>query len=612
MHGIILLSILNCRDTERIFVDLSGSPEPWHCPELRTVAESPAPGPSLPASWSKSLATARAPLSNMNPRKTSNPASPTTALELRLREIFASRNLTLYKISSLARGRYPRDSRYSIPRNLYFRLRSAKLTPTTHQLLALAELTGYRLRDWLAVFGLRLEEIPGWQALLERPRTTLIDPTADDLRASVPWFRELATAYDPPTVAPLSQLLGATGSRPLGQLLPENPRGYLYAKIGWQDALAFPELLAGSIVRANPQKATTVVEKAPGGISKEIFLVEHQGGYCCGRIQFNDGGRVALVTGQVPSANAEFRLGSDLKLLGVVDLEFRRLMPPRTTAPVASTEASLTPDLSRMGWLRSREQKQKRFSGNLFRLARGRAGLSLHQASDMSRRVATGLRDPRYFTSQASLSDYEAGKDSPRQIHKLISVCILYGLRLFDVLDSLGLWSDDTDLVSIPDHWLEPHLRVPKGAFAITQESPSAGRFLRNISEQMGEIPFFLRTALPPLVGLPELSLHDVFWVGGQANPLHPALRGALFVFVNRRKRRPRLWRGKSAWEQPLFLVRKRDGTYVLACCSFENHTILVHPFGRGFLRPQRLRNRVDADVMGQVVGILRSLPRPA
>jgi hypothetical protein len=61
-------------------------------------------------------------------------------------------------------------------------------------------------------------------------------------------------------------------------------------------------------------------------------------------------------------------------------------------------------------------------------------------------------------------------------------------------------------------------------------------------------------------------------------------------------------------WQQPLYVLLKRDGTYTCACCSLENGTLVTHPYSLRPLRPEHLRNRNDAEVVGQVVTIARAL----
>jgi transcriptional regulator with XRE-family HTH domain len=526
----------------------------------------------------------------------------------RVRGILATKGLSLYKLAALARLRYPRDPRYHIPRNFYFRLRSSGLTPTPFQLMAFCQLTGYRLADWFRVFDFRLEEIPALQATLERPRTGIIDATLDDPRALVPLFRELRRPAPLPPAAPLSQLLKLSGRTTLASLLPSNVSKYLYAKIGRRDALAFPDLLPGSIVRANPQFMLPVTREERARTRNNIFLIEHGRGHCCCRLHFGDIGRITLVPSQLAFASVQFQLGLEARILGMVDFEFRPLKNSSQTAIAGCTAPDVAPDLSRL-WtpVPLNQRNTNRRTGTLLRDARRRAGLSLRHASELSRAVASAFQDSRYFTSQASLSDYEAGSMPPRHTHKLLTLCVIYSLYFYELLHFFGLRPDEHKMSAIADEWFEHQRKAPNDLALRKSNQP----FLPMTFEKIGELPFFLRSALPPLSRLPKLSLHDVFWVGGQKKPLHPSLTGALLVFVERRKRRPRILRHKSHWEQPIFLLRKRDGSYVLASCSMEDNTIVVHPCTESFVTPERLQNRVDAEVIGQIMTIVRSLASP-
>jgi hypothetical protein len=161
-----------------------------------------------------------------------------------------------------------------------------------------------------------------------------------------------------------------------------------------------------------------------------------------------------------------------------------------------------------------------------------------------------------------------------------------------------------SDAASIPDEWMPGH----EGRENTTNETLPPRGFLSDALERFGELPFFLYDSLASLSGLPELSLHDIFWVGGQAKALHPALAGAIFVVVNRRKTTPPALRRRSLWEQLLYLVRLRDESYLLATCTLEDNSIVVHSHTPGFVPDERLRNRVDAEVVGQIVAVVRSL----
>jgi len=473
---------------------------------------------------------------------------------------------------------------------------------------ALCQISGYRLVDWLTVFGFRLDDISRLQADLPKARTALLDSALYDARAMVPWFKERPQRGVSPPIAPLSQLLESLGLRPLSSLDPPGRDIYLYAKIGQQDALAFPDLLPESVVRANPRLVPKPSPKAAGNVSDQIFLVEHRRGFCCCRLHPLARNRVTLVPTQLPFADVELQLGSEARILGVVDLEFRRLTHHRSSAIPKCSLPEVAPDLARL-WkpaLLGRTAGGER-PGLLLRNARLRAGLSLHHASEMSRAIATALRDPRYFASQASLSDYEVREAPPRHIHKLLTLCILYSIRFGELLPSFGLHLDRAGAATIPDEWMSRSVRPAPGQQPRSPDEHATG-FLATVFNRFGGPPFFLRDSLAALAGLPEPSLHDVFWVGGQQKALHPALAGALFIVVNRRRRRPFTYRRKPAWEQPAYLLMKRDGSYVLAGCSLENSTIVVHPHAESFVRSDRLQNHVEAEVIGQIVAVVRSI----
>jgi hypothetical protein len=546
------------------------------------------------------------------PEKPGRDAARNTSAALpdRVRGILLTRNLTMYKISVLTRARYPSESSYHIPRNLYFQLRSAGWSPTLHQMFALSQISGYRLADWLAVFGFPLGEIARLQTALPHPRTALLDGFIYDAGAKIPWFQERSPEGPPPPVAPLSQLLESAGGRSIASLASPDPGQYVYAKIGQQDAFTFPDLLPGSIVRANPRLLERLSPTSHGEISKHIFLVEHARGLCCCRLHFGTKNRVTLTATQLPFANVELQLGPEATILGILDLEIRPLMSRRRGAPCGLPEVA--PELARL-WtpasLKSELGSQR--AARLLRDARRRAGLSLRLASEMSRSVATALQDPRYFTSPGALSDMEARDTPPRHIHKLFTVCILYSVRFADLLKVFGLSLDDSASVAIPDEWTDRGGEPIRNRETTRHEKSIRNGFLATLRRRFGDVPFFLCGSLASLSGLPEISLRDVFWVGGQRRAMHPSLVGALFVIVDRRKRKPRMFPRNSAWEQLLYLLRKRDGSYVLASCALEDDTIIVHPYTEGFVRPERLRNQVDAEVVGQVVTVVRSIPSP-
>jgi hypothetical protein len=528
------------------------------------------------------------------------PHAPGRVAAERTAAILATRGLALSDVSRESQRRYRRNSRYHIPHNFYFQMYSAGLSPTLHQVFALSELSNYLLSDWLSVFGFRLDDISHLQATLPRRRTALLDFSVYNPEGRIPWFTERPGHPSPTDIVPLSQILEAVPPMRLSSLLPGTPSRFLYAKIGRQDCLAFPELLPGSIVRANPASIERLLAVSNGEITRHLFLVEHSHGFCCSRLHVAANNRVTLAANKLPFAQIELQLGVEARILGALDLELRPLTIP-TEPEVPPALASLwkpVPLLPRFTLARA---------GTLLRNARLRAGLSFRQASEMSRQVAIALHDQRYFVSPASLSDYEVSDTPPRHIHKIFTICILYGLRFGDLAKAFGLDWSTTEREPIPEKWLDQ-----RGAGDLREWQAGAGKpvALKRFPvplDRFEEIPFFLRDSLPSLSGLVDVSLRDVFWVEGSRS-LHTSLVRAILVVVNHRKKKPAIFRRKHPWEQPVYLILKRAGSYALSSCSLEKGMLVLRSYAKPFLRPEHLRNHVEAEIVGQVVTVLRSL----
>jgi hypothetical protein len=523
----------------------------------------------------------------------------TTNLIERVRSILASKNLTLHQASRRSEELYGLSSPYFLPHNLYYDLRRGNFGPSIYQVFALSRISGYRLSDWLQVFGFHLTDLPRLQILLPSNRTVLLNSSLHDPNAWVSWFDNRPINTPVPPVAPLAQLLEVTHRRQIQSLSGITDQGFLYAKIGKDDALPFPDLLPGSIVRINPRIDPNVILRKNGTTSRQIFLIEHSKGHFCCQMRVVADGIVVPVSSQLPYAQIEFHLPAEANLLGVVDLELRTTF--------GAEQPEVPKDLSKRWNPRALTPEPK--LGQLLRSARTRLNLSLREASTMTRRIADWLGDERYFVSQSSLSEYEVLDASPRHFHKAMSLCVVFGLQFHVFLRAIGITPEDAGTESVPDYFLSRSSLLGSPDITRGNDNVAPHGFLGDLLTACGEVPFFLRDTIEKTSGLSRISLADLFWIGGERNILHPYLRNGLLVLVNRRKRKPLYFRSKPLWQQPIYVLLKRDGTYLCACCGIENGTLVVHPYSRQFYRPVQLRLHDDAEVTGQIVAIARKLP---
>jgi hypothetical protein len=466
-------------------------------------------------------------------------------------------------------------------------------------MFALSKISGYKFDDWLRVFGLNPEDILRLQALLSSKRTMLLDSSLDDPECWIPWLRNKPGGVRPPAIAPIGRLLELGPPRRIRSIAPPQKSNFLYAKIGREDALAFPDLLPGSIVRADPHVTKEMLHAGHCTNPKPLFLIEHSNGLCCCRLQTVDGSHMTPLCGQLAHAQVELELNEELRVLGVVDIEIRPLLNPQQPEVPAELAKHWRP----LG-LKGNDAKLS----HLLRTARLRMGLSFREASAKSLQVAAELGDKQYFAAPGSLSDYEADDVPPRHAHKAITLCAIYGLNFFTLLKSIGLHMEDTGGDPIPDRLVPRTIPAGSRGSADETDTPPENGFLGQLLKRSGHLPLFLRKSLFRLSGLTDLSIHDFFWVGGESNPPHPVLINGLVVIVNRLRKKPIYFRSKPLWQQPIYVLLKRDGTYVCGCCSLQNDMLVIHPYSSTYQRPEQMRNHDDAEVVGQIVTVAREL----
>jgi hypothetical protein len=527
--------------------------------------------------------------------------SPANRRAHQLRQILASRGLTLYRVSERSGEIFGRSSLFNLPHSLYSDGGDTSLIPTFHQMLALSHITNYRLSDWFRVFGIDLDLIPRLRLLFPRKRSTLLDSSVYDLHAWIPWFVDRARTAPPP-IAPLGQLLARTAPLRATDLLSLGEKKFLYGKVGEEDVYAFPRLAPGSVVRIDPaHSGGSALDPEPGDATR-LFFVEHDFGYSCSQLVMLAKNRVVLHSPELPCTQIELTLGQQARILGRIDAEIRPVAAHAIGRIVTERAFLAKPRALGSPHLKANLQ-------DLLQSSRLRAGLSFRQASSLSRWLASFLADESYFAATSTLSDYETLSAPPRHIQKAITLCVLYAIDFREFLEVSGLPLDREGRDPMPDELVPreaPNRESRASPAGARGTFANQGGFLDSLVGRWQEVPLFLRRSLDELTGLKRVSLSDLFWVGGDEAPIHPWLVGASLVAVNRRIKKPDHL--KANFDQPLYLILERDGGYLCGCCALHQDELVVHLYPGVALGARRYRNGVDAEVIGQVTAILRRL----
>jgi hypothetical protein len=474
-----------------------------------------------------------------------------------------------------------------IPRNFYQDLRTTTFSPDIFQVFALSAISGYRLADWLRLFGFPFEQIPRLQLSIPAKRTILLDSVRLLEHSQSQWIFDFRRPTE--LVYPLGRLIWANPIHLSTSVHQPQVERYLYARIGLQDAFAFPDFLPGSIVRIDTRDPERLLPFRNGETSRAFFLIEHALGLVCCRLSRTTSRRVVLHTSELNYAQIPFDLEREARIRGVVDLEIRQLTHSKSPEVPAAFQNFWKPE-------HPETVERVRGLGRWIRAARLRSGFTFREASAQTAVVVELLRDARYFIASGSLSDYETNDAPPRHIHKVLSLCVVYSLEFHALLEKVGLPLAQAGHDPLPDP------STPRAPGLSTSVS------LKALVQNLEGLPHFLTSSLPEITGLVEPSIRDIFWLDGKHVLFHPYLRGALFIAVDRRMKRPRPLRHVAISGQPLYLLLKRDGSYLCGRCSLEGRTLIVHTFSNSFVEPTRFQSHVDAEIVGQIVSVVRSV----
>lgn len=511
----------------------------------------------------------------------------------RVRAILADRGLTIAEVSRSSSALAQTDSRLHIPPSFFSSLRAESFSPSLYHLLALSFVTGYRFVDWLAVFDLSLDDVSRFQARLPALRTVRLETRIYQPRFRVPWFGDLRDANLASSLVPLSQWLRGETSRSIESLPLGKTEDYAYVKIGLEDAFAFPDLLPGSIVRINCD-SNSLKQLPPREVAgSTLYLVEHRRGLVCSRLLRSGPQTVVLCSRQLPYAAVELREGMQARILGIADLEIRPTRNPQV--PV------VPPDLGRFWTPESLSPSAATTDvGRFLRDCRLKCGLSFRQASERTAMVADTLRDTRYYCSPSALSDYETRRLPPRHIHKAISIAASYFASVGELLEFAGAGPGRGGEHLLPDRLLEN--------LANDEPKTRQSRFLEKMTDKFKALPYFLHSSLASVFGLSDISVRDVFWAGGVAGSIDSYSTGAQFLVIDRKQKTPRPSLSTPLWAQPAYILQRRDGSYTWGFCVLEGDALIVRVCFSGSPNIQKFRHRIDAEVVGEVVGVVRKL----
>lgn len=350
-----------------------------------------------------------------------------------IRNILGQCGHTVAGLSALTRDRFGMSSPYFIPPTFLYKLRNG-ITPHVCQIAALSESTGYRFVDWLQLFGFDLHQIPRLQMRLHTERTVLFTPI-DGREFFLPGT---CSGYE-----------NFTRSYPFSRIAMRECSAssrYLFAKIGARDADVSPKLLPGGIVRVDRcfgescfgehgfnehDYAQWIRNGDQASTDGRLWLVELPGGLTCCRLRWIDHQQIVLLPTRSPWGCWPLRLPTEARVLGLVDSDHQ--------AQHSSSE-----------WVEDKKEEKKKTLSDLLRISRGRTGLTFRSAHGLTCTIAQAMGNRDYAISLGMLSDYEVMGKLPRHTAKILSLCIVYCMDVWELMKAAGVYIDDSAKLPLP------------------------------------------------------------------------------------------------------------------------------------------------------------------
>ncbi len=350
-----------------------------------------------------------------------------------IRNILSQDGHTVARLSAATRRRHGSRSPYFIPATFLYQLKNG-VTPHVCQVVALSEATGYRFVDWLRICGFDVQQIPRLQVRLHPERTVLVTPVEDCFELYQPEsFLDYETGGS-------STAYARTGEASVSSC-------YLFAKIGTNDALVYPELRPGNIVRVDRRYVSPIRGVDHAAMKQFLWLVEQPSGLTCSQVKWIDDRQIVLLPSRPPWGQWPLRLPTEARILGLADMDPRPLeqvkLQPRA-GPKRLEQLSPLPAFP----LPQCEEKMR--LSDLLRISRARTGSTFRAAHRLTRAVARILGSREYAIALGMLSDYEAMGKLPRHIAKIVSLCAVYCMDIREFMEAAGVHIDDSAKLPLP------------------------------------------------------------------------------------------------------------------------------------------------------------------
>jgi transcriptional regulator with XRE-family HTH domain len=251
--------------------------------------------------------------------------------------------------------------------------------------------------------------------------------------------------------------------------------------------------------------------------------------------------------------------------------------------------------------------------GEQLKELRRRAGISIREVEELSRRIAEVEQNDEFLLSNAYLTQIENQQSIP-SIYKLYSLSTIYRAKFTDLLQFYGIDLDkiakhqavtiplsETHLTQLDVYDADRTVSFPvrfDPAFSIEKTN-----LVPRMVEIWGEVPIALiqhlnlRRSLYGYIGLSDYTLY-------------PIVRPGSFVQVDQRDTTIEKPPWRTEFDRPIYFVELRDG-YACSWCELQGKQLFLIPHPLSGRAIRQYTYRAEAEIVGRVTAIAMRITAP-
>lgn len=240
--------------------------------------------------------------------------------------------------------------------------------------------------------------------------------------------------------------------------------------------------------------------------------------------------------------------------------------------------------------------------GSRLRQARERLGLTYRDVERASYDLASTGGSPEFIVRISRLADFENHGVTP-SLYKLYSLATIYHLDPLEICRWYGVPLENHFSEGTHHHAPKTHLAAPPAALRLPLRfdpgfDPRRTDLLSRMVEAWGQLEGAVFNGHPR---------YRYGYIGLDDRMMEPLLRPGSLVLVDPALHEisNNVWRNE--YERPIYLIETREG-YRCAWCRVESHQLILQPHTLSPCAPQVRRFPDEAEVVGQVVGVVMRL----